>query len=216
MYTTLDKLKLHLGIEFSDESKDELLEYLIEDSTKDIENECGRSFERNTFTEYFCGNGSQVIYLKNRPVISITSVTINSGESGSLNTLIETIAASNCDIVDTAAIFYSGGFPDGRALEEGIVGKYPDPSKTSRNITITYVGGYILPGEEDSDFPADLEGACIELCKHKYPYSVQNRNVVSEQIADYKVQYGKSTEYEKDGIPIRVMRILKRYKGAVI
>ena len=64
--TTLADLKTYLGI--SDSSEDALLNLLIADADAAILGYIGRTIEQATLTEYYSGDGTQMLVLKQRPV----------------------------------------------------------------------------------------------------------------------------------------------------
>ena len=73
--TTLADLKTYLGI--SDSSEDALLNLLIADADAAILGYIGRTIEQATLTEYYSGDGPQMLVLKQRPVTAVTSVHVD-------------------------------------------------------------------------------------------------------------------------------------------
>jgi hypothetical protein len=78
--TTLANVKEYLDIEADDTSRDSFLERLIEASSRQIEAFCGRRFEIQAYSETYDGNASDILFLKNTPIVSVTDVSMD-GES---------------------------------------------------------------------------------------------------------------------------------------
>jgi hypothetical protein len=73
--TTLAAVKLRLDHDGSfSTTYDTFLEGLIDEVSTDLEAKCNRVFRSQTYTEYFDGNGTQFLGLRQGPLTSITSV----------------------------------------------------------------------------------------------------------------------------------------------
>ena len=57
-----------LAVAASDPSKDTALNILIREASAALEEWCGRTFGRNTYTEYYSGDNDAVLALRQRPV----------------------------------------------------------------------------------------------------------------------------------------------------
>lgn len=76
---TLTELKLFLGIESSE--NDTLLNGCINSAIAILNSECNRKFERKEYTEYYYDNMTyEKLYLRNTPIVSLTSVQYYDGE----------------------------------------------------------------------------------------------------------------------------------------
>jgi uncharacterized phiE125 gp8 family phage protein len=76
--TTLEAVKAYLKIDASDTTDDTLLEDLINAASNAIENYCKRRFKEQIYTdEEYDGNGIKYLQLKQYPVISVDSVTVD-------------------------------------------------------------------------------------------------------------------------------------------
>jgi Phage gp6-like head-tail connector protein len=71
---TLANVKLRLGVTISDD--DSLISALMDSADQYIAEYCGRDFDGGTFTEYHAGDTS-VVFLRNFPVDSVTSVKVD-------------------------------------------------------------------------------------------------------------------------------------------
>ena len=74
MLTTLTDVKNFLGVALTDTTQDALLTMLMGDATAVIDNFTKRRLEQDTYTEYYSGNGSRFVILKQRPVWSVLNV----------------------------------------------------------------------------------------------------------------------------------------------
>ena len=72
MSIPLSTIKTQLGI--SGDDQDARLRLLLPQALAIAESFCNRRFCKNTYTEFYDGNGSSEIVLKNIPVISITNI----------------------------------------------------------------------------------------------------------------------------------------------
>lgn len=156
MYTTEEKVKARLS-NYNDDW-DELLKDLIRASGARINTYCGRDFRRLTHTQELHdglnsnGGATGRIFLKNYPVVSITTLSYRSSKAA----------------VDSWLDYYSYDYDVD--LSAGIVslvnGSFP---AETRNLRATYVAGYLIDfTDEDNSavhtLPADITWAATELC----------------------------------------------------
>jgi hypothetical protein len=71
---TLANVKLRLGVTTTDD--DGLLSALMDSADQYVAEYCGRDFGGGTFTEYHAGD-TPVVFLRNYPVLSVTSVKVD-------------------------------------------------------------------------------------------------------------------------------------------
>ena len=138
--TTVAKLKLSGTVETADK------EEAIERASQMIITMTDRDFIKKSHTETYRGNNKQRLLLKNYPVLSVTSLSIDD----------ETIEPSDLTILSDEGIIE---YEDGVFTDTG----YHD-------IEITYVAGYILNPEETEtrNLPYDIEWACARLAEILY------------------------------------------------
>jgi uncharacterized phiE125 gp8 family phage protein len=144
--TTLNNLKLFLGINTANTDDDTLLTNLISMVSADIENECQRTFLATNHTEYYKGDGTSQLLVKQYPVNSVTSIYDDTDRVWGSDTQIDATEISISDRIGGLII-----------LEDDIFSESDDVE----NIKITYNAGY-------STIPSDLEQACIKLCAADY------------------------------------------------
>lgn len=96
-WTSLNRLKRHLHIGLSDSSKDDFLEEIINSSYKVLERHIGQALLQATYTEFYDGDDSNILILKKWPVISVTSVHVDSERDFDSDDLVD----SGDYVVDT-------------------------------------------------------------------------------------------------------------------
>lgn len=72
--TNTDSLKTFLGISLADTSKDTQLALYVQAADAIIKSYCKRNLESASYTEYYDGNGTPNVILRQRPVTTLTSV----------------------------------------------------------------------------------------------------------------------------------------------
>ncbi|GLK67012.1 hypothetical protein [Hansschlegelia plantiphila] len=135
--TTVEHVRADLGLGAANPSGD-VLTRMIDQASQAIVTFCRREFARETVREVFRRPGSADILLERDPVISITS------------------AAADGGLLDPLAY----------EIERGELYRLQGDRRIGwrfRSLTIEYVAGYKLPGEEGTDLPADVELAAIRL-----------------------------------------------------
>jgi uncharacterized phiE125 gp8 family phage protein len=112
---TLTEAKNYLKVDYTDE--DTLIQSLIDEATSTLQRKYGRDLFENTYTdEEYDGEGHEMLFIRNFPVQSVTSLTIGD----------DTIDASDYSLSkNTGILKYNGRIPEGFA-----------------NVKISYTGGY--------------------------------------------------------------------------
>lgn len=72
--TTLDKQKTFLEIPADDTSRDAVLQLLLDEVSGLVEEFCGRAFGTAEYTEFYSGDNTPVLVLRERPVTAIISL----------------------------------------------------------------------------------------------------------------------------------------------
>ena len=136
-----------------------MLIQLINRASASIENALGRKLRRSTYTERVKGTGSQYLLVENYPIVAVEEIK-QAGEIIDPG-LYDITVRGNAGVIykDDGWTYY--GFP------HGLTG---DAMTGSRNITVRYTAGYILPweatDEAPADLPADLEGLAQEMVQY--------------------------------------------------
>lgn len=167
---------------------DELKLYLMV-ASQGIENYCKRSFRKQTYTEQLNGYGeSPYINLRNYPVHEVISVQ----SSNSIVTGFESVGEGR--------LYRSCGWPSGK-----------------HNLTITYVGGYVLPGEETKDeprtLPESLEFACIIYAQSLYDSQFIPSGIQTERLGEMSVTYAQHQTDKSSQMPPTVVSLINPYVG---
>lgn len=163
--TTVPACKAFRGIPGDNQEHDAELARLIPAVQTFLEEECERTFEQATVTEYFNGHDwRDRLIVARPPIVSITNLWDD------LARVYATPLAVSSYVIDDAE---AGVIRlDGLTFSKGL-----------RNIKLTYVGGFAA-------IPTDLEQAAIELVWAAREKGVNNLvGVRSRSVADGNVQY---------------------------
>ena len=213
--TTLQDVKLELGISSTDVSNDRYLENLINAASAQIESFLQRNLSKVTaYQETVPGYGNYRITVSRTPVLSVTSVE-----------MIETATppvyyAFDIDdlIVENAnagLLYLPSGWPWTAPLTRTIK---PDPISGQEwpSIRVTYDGGYDLPASATPTLPADIQRAATLASAHGFLMRGRDRSIKSEELMSYKVTYEKTglgeatlhKLYPASSFPMEVIQML--------
>jgi hypothetical protein len=212
--TTLADLKTYLGI--SDSSEDDLLNLLIADADAAILGYIGRTIEQATLTEFYSGDGTQMLVLKQRPVTTVTSVHVDqsgySGQgSGAFDSTTEwtagedfyirTVVENESNTGELVAIKGPGTFTADHQPKTW--GEWP---LGTGNIKVVYTAGY-------STVPSDLAGACRMLVSWMRASRDNGRAIESEKLGSYSYKL-----MDDDGVPelATVKGVCNRYRNMIL
>jgi hypothetical protein len=137
--TTLSNLKEYLDIEADDTEFDSLLSRLIEASSRQIEAYCRRAFDIQSYSETYDGNASDILFLKQAPIVSVASLSVDD----------QAVAGEDFKVYDDYVRLLSRLFTPG-----------------TLNVSVVYTAGFYDAQAESP--PADIENACIQLAAFKY------------------------------------------------
>jgi hypothetical protein len=204
--TTLATVKDELGI--SDTSQDDRLGRLINVVSDAIEHYCGRLFQKTSRIEPVAPSGTLRLVLTHAPLTSITSI---------VDTDDSTVDATTYSIEDAAAgiVLGDSAWP----AADLAIGIAQDPVPgTGKKLTVTYVGGYVLPNDGGTrTLPYDLEDACVRAVVTRYRMRGRDGTVASEAMGDASVSYfGTNTAIGRGvgggELPDDVIPTLDRYR----
>ena len=180
--TTPDRLMILQ--EFNDDQYD-LVAMLINQASASIETELRRKVRKQTYSERITPTGSQELLLSQWPILQVDHVVIDGLE----------LDSSEYSIEDNGILYKDDGWP-WRGYPFGLA---YDPRATSRNVSVVYTAGYILPKDvTDSDpctLPADLEGLCMERVQASFGklQSGGNAGLISFAISDVRWEWATET-----------------------
>lgn len=196
-FTTVARQKIFQGI--SGSTHDTVLEVLINAGTDFLESEMGgRRIKQTTYTnEEYAGTGTDRLILKNWPI-----------ESGTTPTLQSRTTTENQDNWDTInSRYYKTDHDNGilTLIDQNIFLKIP------KHYRVTYSAGYDYDNSATylSDTGAgDLELACWLLVRDIFNERNTSGNIRRESIGNYSVEFSslKSSELHPE-----VQRIIKKY-----
>lgn len=207
MLTTLEAVKEELGIDQQDESQDSYIERMIGAASGAIARYCDRQFARRTVTESVPGQDMPTVYLSLAPIVEIESVRVNGVEVDPGDYVI--------DYPDEGALRRIGSvWPwSGRMMRfidtERIAGSEVP------NITVTYTGGYILPGDDDRDLPYELELACIMAVSDWVQGRGTPRDAVRLQTEQVSVSFGQAGSGGRMALSTTVKELLGPFRRVV-
>jgi hypothetical protein len=137
--TTLATVKEYLEIETSDTEFDSLLTRQITASSRQIEIYCNRAFDIQSYSETYDGTASDLLFLKQTPIQSVTSLSIDD----------ESLGADEFKIYDDYLRLVSGLFTVGKL-----------------NVAVQYTAGHY--DSQSASPPSDVEDACVQLVAFKF------------------------------------------------
>lgn len=183
-------VKLHLGIAAATTTYDALLAMMLDQATAAIESYCKRTFTAASRFEYYSGDDSQVLILRNAPVQSIANLWLDA--TGYFGDGATPFAAATLLVAGTDYALARDNDSDSQVSRSGIVrrlnGTWPaikerQPGLITRtrgaghgNIKVEYTSGY-------GTIPADLQAACLQLTARFY--NNRDMSLNQEQYEDY-------------------------------
>ncbi len=147
MLTTLESLRQYLGLDDSDTQNDDLMFEIIKRVSKGVNNRLNRTLESTSYIEYYQGDGTNRLLVRQYPIISIASIYDDVDRQWPASTLKDptsiVIANQTPGLIQLKGdIFINSAWWSYYNLE---------------NLKVTYVAGY-------ATIPDDVEGAVNKLC----------------------------------------------------
>lgn len=192
--TTKEKVKTQLGI--SGTTHDTLLDELIKNATASIERYCKRNFTRGTYTEYFdTEKFENKLFVRNFPVISLTSVKYRGGTWASISWL--DFNANDYLLGDYGKVSFAFFLPEAE--------KY---------VQIIYVGGYLIDFSNELNatlhtLPADLTQITTDIV------ALQFNQRTSAGISNESTE-GQSITYKDSDLTTVFASKLSPYRSIII
>ncbi len=161
--TSVADVKELLGI--TGATQDNIITRNINFATKMILNYCGvSSFRSTAYTEYYDGIGGEELVLRNRPVITLTSLSYRN-EYGNNN---------SWTLFDTEDYFVD--------LDSGIISSPLCFNGTYDQYKVVYTAGYAA-------IPDDLAEACARLAGYMTEQGLAGQSIKSKQEGQRKIEY---------------------------
>lgn len=203
--TTLARIKAELGI--TDTESDAVLEGLLDRASSAISTETRRVFGRETVTETLDGSGSRLLPLTRTPIVSVSAVT----EDGTA------ITDYSVEDAEAGALYRANGWGRSGGMwmwgTEAFSSGYILPGYRDLRYSVTYVAGYVLPGEASPNLPGAVEQACLETVKAWYLSRDADPALSSVQVGQLRVAYrGESSGSTPPGsLPAAALGLLRNY-----
>lgn len=185
--TTLAAVKTELSIPTLTTTDDDYLTSVICRVSDYIASRCNRVFTYSAaWAESVPAYASTKLVVTHTPVVSITSITYNSGAVDS-----STYSLSD---VNKGWIYRNTGW-SWTASFYGNVGQDVYAGSEGNLFVVTYSGGYVTPQQAADavgtrNLPYDLEDACILGVVSRYRTRGQDRRVTQESLMSASVSYG--------------------------
>ncbi len=161
---TVEQVKNYLKINTTSDDVESIIDRLIDRVQKSFESYCNRNFESASYTEYYDGQGSNILVLKQLPI-----------------TVIDSIYDSTTWIWDAGSLIDSASY---RIMDNNsVVFKDTILGNSLQNVKITYTAGY-----STSTMPKDIQQACIEETGRKYTHR-RDYDVTTKSLEDGSVTY---------------------------
>jgi len=201
---TLANVKTRLGITTS--ADDTLLDLLRDTADAYIAIYCGRDFAGGSFTEYHAADVVG-LRLRNYPIISVTSVKVDTAETFGSDTLL---AATQYTVVPESGLLFSKAGPFVALAPWFTV---PDfQARAPRSVQVVYT--------TSTTVPADVKQAYADLVGHWYRHvktmvAAEYQNVTQQTFGDATAIFSKD---QINGLPLPpdVERLLAAYRDAVV
>lgn len=165
----LNECKIALQIALGTTTYDSILIHMINDATAAIEKHCQRRFASTSYTDRLDGTDRKLLYLCNKPIISVSSVTID-------GTAIT--AASDYD--DDSQYWIEPKFNGVKCI--GAIYRADKWDAGSQNVVVSYTAGY-------ASIPDDIRRACNMLIKEWYNIYQNEEGLKSESIGRYSYTF---------------------------
>jgi uncharacterized phiE125 gp8 family phage protein len=180
--TDLTEAKQYLKVAVN--TDDDLIQGLINACSTAIENYCRRIFLNQSYSEFYDGNQTRYINLKNYPVSAITQVQVNGVTLDKSSYLVKN---------DTGVLTRVGPYPN------GFTGVSTSRFNTiwnrgDYNIKVDYTAGY-------TTIPDDVELACKMFVASIY----------KADVANFSTTFNEGFVFKADAIPVQVKLMLQPY-----
>lgn len=163
------------------------------------------------FAERLAGHVEQVrLRLGLLPVISVASVVLSDGSS---------LGASEYTVedADVGVLYRAAGWPFTGLVRAGLLYDAPAVGTESRNLLVTYTGGWVTPAQAATpgwsgparSLPEAVEEACLLTASALYRRQGADQAVQSESLGDYAVTYRSES---MPSLPDAAVALLSPYR----
>ncbi|MPZ41306.1 MAG: hypothetical protein GEU95_25320 [Rhizobiales bacterium] len=194
--TTVERVKQELSI--SGTASDTLLGLKIDEASSDIGAHLRRRLPRESIAETFWGWGEsrEFFALDHYPVASIASVVVDDVE----------VPPAQYRLDRDAGLLY-------RLDASG----YPCRWWWCKSVIVSYVGGFLLPGQDDRDLPPALEAGAIALVQSFWLSRGRDPLVKEEEVPGVmRVGYWVGAVGEAGELPPQVVSLISPFRRAAV
>lgn len=188
MLCQLADVHTYLGLTSTNE--DANINALIAAASAWIEKYCNRTFEQAQYSEVRNGNGAAAMYLRQRPVTAVASVTVDGYAIP-----VPQSTTSYGYVFDASCVYIRAGIKGSPAPFNGAGLRF---TRGVQNIVVSYTAGY-------ATIPPDLVQACVELVAWKRA-KASRIDKTSETLGQAQTQ-----AFAKDAIPPSVLSALNNH-----
>ncbi len=212
--TELDALKRAMGI--TEKDNDAFLRELVQRASDEARTYCSRLFSRQQYTEDVRSEGSLLLQLAERPVVSVESVTLDG------------VALTDHRIEDAEAgeLYRELGWQWHVFQQRTLGGGQPLPGEEFPKYVVQYTAGWLLPGETGRTLPHDVERAIIDYVKAMFGGKGPQTGITtsvgavkSKAIDGLRIEYetaggggGAATSSVVEVMPPSTVATLRRYR----
>lgn len=202
LLATLSDLKAELGI--TNSAQDTRLTSLLRQASDAIELLCDRRFERRTLTETFqpaCWpRSTRTLYLSAYPVVGSITLSVAGTSLGEAQYVLDLTEGT------LRQPTYGVGYGSPWGYDWGGV------------VTVTYTGGYILPGSDGANLPGDIERACLDLAIRNHHGASRDPTLRSEVVPGVIEQSWSASDSVPvlGGLPLDIAQRLIGHKRAIL
>jgi len=180
--TTIATVKQAMGIKPEDESNDGAISRLIAVATDAIQEYVGHILCRQTYRETVSGDDSPQLLLTATPIVSVSSIIIDS------DVVVDFIIADR----EAGILHRKVGWARSAWVQWGVEWSVV-PATQERNVFVTYVAGYLLPGDANRDLPARYEQACVDAVVAWVKRDQRGgADVVQRDVGDLTIKYAEA------------------------
>lgn len=188
--TTLARVKRALGIGTADVSNDNLLTDLIASVSARINNWCRRKFERGTYTEYPRCFGTRKVRLRQKPILALTGVYLDSTRTFAAGSLLA--EDEDYALINGQLVRLGGVWPLAVEDRRGLLANRQVPAEGV--VKVVYEAGYDdpndAPGTPASPMPEDVMQAANLQLAYDFGIAGTGQNLQSETLEDYSYSQG--------------------------
>ena len=176
---TVDEVRSSLGL--TDNSMDPTLELMIDAATAAIEQHCGTVFCRQTYSEVLAGSDTEMLVLSRTPIVGTPTVACEG----------EPVVDFEVRDAEYGLLYREVGWKT-----KAWVGWDVEPTRTTLDapvFAVAYTAGYIVPGGDDSNLPANIRVAAAMAAAHLYRRDRSDPDILTKKVEGFSITYREPT-----------------------